>query len=361
MQFHIDLERAIKKIASRQALNDVHFLVQLVRKAMLDKPRCVFIENHHEHWTFQHDGLSLDMNEIHLISKLLNQQGTIQDLDHIEKKYGTAFLSCFVQFLDVKLYSNGKIFERKGDFWVLGEASAPPKGFQADPGQGFLLEFDFPGTPQTNPLSELKFYCASIPARLMFNKTALNRPKSTPALILQNSWQTLNGSGLVGIPTKKNDSTFHFYKSGVLFGVRHFTPMKGMVFYGYWDSNELGFETDFRTSINNGLTLLEQQGEYLYRNIYKYFEQLDDMQKEQIKCILLRIPIALWDDSFKRIQLFHWGMESFNLCMDEIKNIISKRLSLPYSLNTRKPDCTFLKPGELFFFLQKAGLPLRMI
>jgi len=352
----IDLDQALKKIATRQSLNDVHFLVQLVRHALELTPKSIHISEQNETWTLSHDGASPQLLEVSAIMNLINGNGSIDDLTILETQFGVALLSCFVNFTHTTLsFSNTTLTQKDGRYILL------PTGKEIN---GYHLSFMNNGKLETDPYRELLFYCSSVKVPLTYNSIEINHPKRIPPLVFQSIWETDHGEGLVGIPHSGSDSTFHFYKNGVLFGVKHFTPKDGRLLYGYWDVPGTSYESDFEESIETALNLLQQQGQHLYNNLGDYYSELEPIEKKRIKQILLNVSQQWWKGSLSSMGLFNLGHGTFNLSLSEIKSRIENELSFPFqsTLSQNKSNkVATLSPEDVYFLKEKMGLPLRML
>jgi hypothetical protein len=349
----INLQKAIGKIASRQALNDVHILIQLLRKAVESQPGQIYFKHRKNTWRIEHDGNAFHRDEFTVLAKLLNGKGSIEDIDLIEKRFGTTFLSCCVQFKNVQIRGKDGILLQQNGSWntVPTPATAKTCGIQ----------FTMHQKPKTDPAKELGFYGSTLPIPLYLNGKKLNRKRSIPPMILQSSWETEHGSGFVGIPEDSRDSLFYFYKRGVLFGVRHHTPSGGKALFGYWDSSHFKYERNFSSSIAQGLAILDEQGKHLYSQIPLFFNQFNKRQKEMVKNLLLQIPIRLWDDSLKNIPLFQRGTRRYALSLCEAKSMVGETLSLAYDIRSNKNDLPVLSAEDIYFLRRKEALPLRRI
>jgi len=352
LKTQIDLQKGIRKIASRQSLNDVHILVQLLRKALEGQPRTIEFRRRGQRWVVSHDGAPPSQVELNLLKRLLNGDGSLEDLDQLELQFGITFLSLFVGFDAVELQVGDHILKKIDETWNDCPTTYSVPGFQ------FVFHTKKP--MESDPAQELEFYGGSVEAELRFNGIRINRPKRVPELLLQLTWQDAQGKGLVGIPMHHADSTFHFYKRGVLFGVRHDLAVEDKRLYGYWDSNLYPFESEFKASIRSGQHSMKKYGQELYQQIPDHFDRFDHSRKQCLKNILIGLSLNAWLPEFERLPLFEWEGRPFSLSMAEIRHCLSREFSLPFSPKEKR-SCARLGLQDLYFLKEKAGIPLRMV
>ncbi len=165
IQLSIDLDAALRKIAQRQNLNDVHFAVQLVRHALALGPSHIHINTRGRTFQIQHDGSPIDEMEMHLIDAILqrrSQHEVYEALSRLERDYGIALLSVFVNEANVELRSGNHIMGVTSGKWAMSIANTKVRGVR--------IRIRRHRSQARRENRELRFFCEFSDAPIFLNR-----------------------------------------------------------------------------------------------------------------------------------------------------------------------------------------------
>ena len=347
LRFSIDLEAELKKITQKQHLNQVHFLVQLVRHALMLAPSEVRIRSDSQKLVLAQDGRGFPQEELDLILKALTpgQPETQQQaLTRLEEAWGIAVLSLVINapYLEIRTGSQ-RFVAQAGSFHRYPEEVSV---------QGYRLELRRSRFLEKLEKKELDYYCSGACVPIWFNGNKLNAPLQFPGQVLTSTLTVTDGRGLVGIPEEGELCHITLFKHGVRLGIKQYLPKDGCVFHAHWDSAVGHFESDYRRSIRNGEYHLKKQAVQLYRSLPKYFPQLSRLGKERAKKLLFGFKSRDWKALFGDVPLFHAAGKEFSLSLNDLEGLRRRFERLPYCPKPKTGVPAYiprLAPEDVFF------------
>lgn len=360
-QFSIDLDAELIKITQRQHLNDVHYLVGLVRHALSLHPKAIQIDSTKHKVCIQHDGDPLDMKEWEALILLLSRTQGEEDkqqqaLSQLETVFGIALLSTLLRFPKVRLAT--------GVRQVVVENGRIATITSIDPMDGYEIEFNRPSGHRLQERSELEFYCHGAAVPLFFNNKPLNKPLTLSDHFLAMDFQTETGHGSIAIPTRGELSRFYYFKAGVRVGVKTFRSETGQIVEGFWNYSDPGFECLYRQTIQSGQNVLEQHTQSIYRTLAQQFPNLEQDVKRRLKRILLRIEPIGWAKAFGTIPLFANSVGPFVLALEDLKKLRRTHETIPFLTQPDKKSAghiPVLSSDDQFFLNHQLRLPLQLL
>lgn len=313
-QFSIDLESEMAKITGRQHLNDVHYLVQIVRHALDHQPQGIHISLSAQRLELYQDGEPFNQDEFDLIAMLLSQRHRarlsakdIQNrLGELEQNHGICFLSLFKNRAGFHLCWNGHSYSYDGSQFHRHEIAHEP---------GYRVVIEGLRPHATKELSELRFFCAGVACPIRVNGKAINKNLNLKHQVFLLSFENEFGKGVIGIPERGEACQIEFYKAGVRLGSKSFSSVQGKIFHAYWNQADTRFEASYDETVEKGDALIFKHLDILYQEIGQHFSEFSLSQKERLKQIALHLPFAtflnffehvpLWDSMAGRFRLTH--------------------------------------------------------
>jgi len=338
-EFSIDLDAELKKISQRQHLNDVHYLVALVRHGLAHHPSQMNIRSQRNQLTFSQNGVPLEDEEWQILTQLLTRGHGDEDhqqraLEMLETVYGIALLSIFLSFETVTLISNGRCLRK-----THGQVVTSPAGMD---GQGYHIKIARPRAHREKEFTELCFYCAGAKVPITYNGRAINEPLALKPCMLAMTFETEDGHGWIGIPAEGELSRFYFYKAGIRIGVKTATPVEGRIVEGFWDASSPQFESLYQPTIQSGQPLLESNARKLYRAIPNHFPKLPLPYRTRLRKILLGMAPLGWADEYGKVPLFANSSHTSILCLEDLMKLQKQFEVLPFLPKARPKAPGFL-------------------
>ncbi|MCU0612700.1 MAG: hypothetical protein MUE60_13050 [Candidatus Eisenbacteria bacterium] len=320
----IDLAAELRKIAERQHLNDVHFLVQLVRHAMRHLPSSIDIVSSSAHVAVRQDGLAFPRTERDLILSVLGGDDPAQQqrvLEALEREHGTSILSLALLFSRVEVSSED---------WTLvaerGRGKLQPRGERRP---GYQIAIRRINRARNSERKEIAFFCAGASVPIRYNGKAVNLPSILKGQVLVSKAEDSRGRGMLGIPLAGRLSTVSFLKQGIRFGFRRFLDPDGYVVEGLWDAHDSSFEPTYAQSISSGEEFVARSRPELYAAIGSHFTTLDRSSRERLRQLLLG---AVATDGLDHIPMFDSVRQPFSLSMHEILSLENRYGGIPFSM-----------------------------
>ncbi len=358
LRFSIDLESEIRKITQRQHLNQVHYLVQLVRHALSRRPESIHVRIDKRFLVLSQDGESFPEDEWQLLQGLLRPESLSvtecqRALGKLEEYHGVAFLSLMMNAPRLEIQS--------GDTEWTCSMGRIQHLRRIAPIKGYRLRLVREGAAPREEAAELRFYCSGASAPLYLNGKKINRPFSFDGQILILRFRHHSGHGAVGLPLEGDLRSITLFKQGVRLGVKHSRPDGGLIFHGWWNSSLTHFESDYRESIERGERHLAFHVQRLYRQIGNHFASLGDPQKIRVKKLLLGLDGDSWQERFGKIPLFHACGKPFSLSLQDLLRLNPHFEGIPF--NSRPgggiPFLPYLLPEDILFLHEKLQLETR--
>ena len=356
-QFSIDLDSELKKISQRQHLNDVHYLVALVRHALSHHPQKIDILSRKNQLIFAQDGMPIDEDEWGILIQLLDPNGGSEDdrqraLEMLETVYGIALLSIFLNFSKVVLICGDAQIRKENGSLNITRATGNTRGYQ--------LRIDRPRAHREKEYTELCFYCSGAKVPIAYNSASINQPLQLSPTMLAMNFKTQDGYGCVGIPAEGELSRFYFYKAGIRIGVKTSTPTEGRIIEGFWNANSPAFESLYHQTIQASQPLLESHTRKLYRAIPAHFPQLPAAYRMRLRKILLGMAPLGWAAEYGKVPLFANSHHACAICLEDLMKLQKQFEILPF-LPKPRPKAPAILPvlsNEDQYFL---GRQLNMI
>lgn len=364
LHFSIDLEAEIEKIAQRQALNAVHYLVQLVRKALQEQAHRIEIHINRRSLVFQHDGQPLAHEELQAIADLLlNRHRDFQDhqtLELLERQFGITLLSILLRFERITLKSGDAILIKMGRECTLEMTTTVMPGF--------YLEVRGKGRVPKEEIRELTFFCAGAKTPIHVNGKPINQPLTLPPVLAKKSFHTktkrYEGEGEIGLSAEGEYSEFWYFKQGVRAAMKQFSPNYGMVVHGWWNLNSHHQENNFEYTIETGERHMAEQSSFLYARAFDAFPSMSDNAKLRIRKMLFQWTPAEWFIDLNALPMFHSSVQRWSMCLKDLVALNKRYLAIPYA-SPNGPEASPIFPvldlEEIHFLTYHLRLPLRRV
>jgi|GEM_PF-1978286 len=276
MQGTVDVDRALALLTERQHLNQVHFVVALVRKALAAGARSVVITSRKSQLRMVWDA-PLDPAEVDDLQRVMHPSSTSDDklaaLARLEEQHGLTLLS-LCRAHDVRVDGPVAFASSSGQL-RLGQAVSGPTTIDLQRKKG---------RPK-DERAELAFYAAHADAEVRFNRKLLTSslafaPSETLAHVRQNdveAWVRLSSTAEAG--------ELKYYKHGVYFGVakREQWPLP---FEVRINSRTLGVEQNFGASIRRAHQL---EQELVPAALAQWVQQVERMPARRRRAQSLRL------------------------------------------------------------------------
>ncbi|MBN1425021.1 hypothetical protein JXA88_10725 [Candidatus Fermentibacteria bacterium] len=352
----IDLEAELQKIAQRQHLNNVHYLVQLTRHALRHDPGVIHIESTRRHLTITQDGTPFYDSELALLHVITGGDDFLrrqEALGILEQEHGIAILSAILSFPKVVVASGGWIMVASGGrFRVEATSNKAP---------GYRIVIHRCAPRRRVERKELDFFCAGCAVPIHYNGGQINRPMALRGQVLAAALCREDGNGELGIPFKAELSAMSYFKRGVRFGFRRFLDPHGITLEGYWDSSHRAFEPRYEQSIGAGEEFLHEAKEGLCREAASQFAALDVKAKERVRRAGLRLLSHRpeWRDA----PLFDSVWRAFSFSMAHLENLERQFGVIPCSLRSsrRLPSWVPRLSSEQIHVLRDMGHPVALL
>jgi hypothetical protein len=359
LQLSIDLEAELRKITREQHLNQVHYLVQLVRHALAHRPRGITIASSRHQLELAQDGATFDEEEWQILKMLLLRPRTpepvVQEvLSRLEERHGIAVLSLFHMFPSVELATADKRLSAAGGRSRL-ETGRRCLG-------GYRIRVQRDQRDLAAERRELEFFCAGAATVIRYNGRPINRPVKLADALLKVPFAFDSGLGAVGIPAAGDLCRFTYFKCGVRFGFKRFTPTDGLLLAGVWDDARPEFEPYYARSIRTGEFCLKAHGDLPYRAAAGRFDELDPESRRRIKQVLFGLPADGWAERFGALPLFHSVQREFVLTLRDLAALRERFEAVPF-VSAPDSDLPGIIPclggGDVHFLRGRLGWPLK--
>lgn len=361
LSFSIDLKAELEKLTKKQYLNDVHYLVQILRHALRFRPGSVVIESSKKGLLLTQDGESISDQEWNLLSVLLlegagGDPDRVQDaLNRLEHHYGIAMLALFLNSSEVELKSGRRgLYVRDGSFGAF-EPQMEVVGHEL-----FIKRHE--SVSKSEELRELNFFCAGMTTPLIYNGKSLNREIELEDQMLLSDFRAPGGRGMVGVPANDDLCSFTFFKQGVRIGSRQFLPRDGYLFHGWFDSFDDSYEANFERSLELGEKLIREQAGVLFSGIAEHYNSFSEKQQKRLRKIIFAFNERWWDLWFKDLGVFQGG-DGRPLRLDDLRVLAQQFGALPYG-TARHPSLPayvpVLGPEEINFLENRLEMQLRL-
>lgn len=358
-QFSIDLEAELRKISQRQHLNQVHFMIALVRHALTCDPTSIHIQQQQQKVTIAHNGHAFSLMErklLEIVMDGLQHSDTRQEaLSKLEKNHGVAVLSLFFNFDRVQIRSeNWQLNWQNGGLQRQTSETAT---------EGYQIIIHGANTSIKKAREELNFYVGDCDVAVAFNGAPIKEPFQFKDPILLLRFENAHGRGQICIPAHGDLSTVTFMKRGVRFGVTRATPPSGLIYLAFWSSNATSYEGNFNKSIERGFEMIETECEKLYDAIRQHYRNLPEAHKLRVKRILVGATIPNWTQRFGNIPLFHSANAPFNISMRDLRTLLSRFGYIPYITQANASVPNFiprLLPEDVHFLRHRFQMHLAL-
>lgn len=359
LHLSIDLEAELRKITREQHLNQVHYLVQLVRHALTHRPRTIAIASTRRHLELTQDGDAFDDGEWQILKLLLLRRDALPDLvqtalSRLEECHGVAVLSLFHLFPAVEVATAGKRL-------ALADGAVRLHAGRRHL-DGYRIRLARDQRELGAERRELEFFCAGAAAEIRYNGQAINRPVKLDDALLKVPFAFDFGLGAVGIPATGDLSRFTYYKCGVRFGYKRIAAADGRLVAGVWDDARPGFEPYFARSIRTGEFCLRAHGELPYRAAAARFGELDDAHRRRVKQVLFTLPADGWPARYGTLPLFHSVRREFALSLRDLDALRERYEAVPFvsAPDSALPDfIPRLGSEDVHFLRSRLGWPLK--
>jgi len=356
--FSIDLSAELNKITQRQHLNDVHYLIQIVRHALTCKPDSIVMNSSRSLFYIYQDGHTISEEEWRLLQMLLLQTSTStaqEALTKLEEKFGIALLSLFLNNEAVELYS--------GDLCLISKDSKVQVTKNNRFVQGYELQLRRRLSSRGEELRELLFFCKGISVPLHYNGKAINQEIELPEQMFRVEFQIAEGHAVLGLPQSSDLCEFTYYKCGVRVGTRQFLPKKGRLFHGFWNSSYHGYESNYHKCIVEGEEHLAARADDLFVALEQHFDEFSEGQRNRLKKILLGLSESDWLHVFPMMPLFHSCRERYCLTMSDLIELRDRFEAIPYSpcMTSEMPGfIPFLESEDINFLEEEMDIPVKL-
>lgn len=323
--FSIDLEAELRKIAQRQHLNDVNYLVQLVRHALRHDPGVIRIVSTRRCLTICQDGRPFPDSELELLQTIIGGDDLLRQqaaLGALEREHGITILSVLLSFSRVAVTSA---------MWTMTAAEGHLRVHpiaEAIPGYRIVIHRRLRGRDAER--KELDFFCAGCVVPIHYNSVRINRPITLRGQVLSASAGGEAGRGELGIPLKATLSAMSYFKAGVRFGFRRFLDPRGMTVEGYWDSAHHGFEPHYEQSTRAGEAFLHAARITLFDEAAARFAALEIGQKQRVRP--LGLLLLAHRPQWRHAPLFDSVRQPFSLAMTHLEDLKERFGAIPCSL-----------------------------
>lgn len=358
-RFSIDLESEIRKITRRQHLNQVHYLVQMVRHALSREPETIHIRIHKRFLSLTQDGSPFPAEEWRLLRELLAPGGLSVEafqaaLGKLEENHGITYLSLLMNAPHLEIQT--------GDVRLVCHRGRIKSYHQGSAIKGYTVRLVRERPSPGEEAAELKFYCSGASLPVYLNGKKINRPFCFDGQFLILSFRCEAGHGAVGLPIEGDLRNITLFKQGVRLGVKQSRPDCGLIFHGWWSSSVIRFESDYRESIEEGELHLASHVQQLYRQIGSHFSKLRHQQKTRVKKLLLGLEKDSWQELYGNIPLFHSCGGPFALSLNDLLRLSLQFDAVPFSSRSRGgvPFLPRLLPEDTVFLHTKFQLETRL-
>ncbi|MBN2431719.1 MAG: hypothetical protein JXQ27_09600 [Acidobacteria bacterium] len=356
----IDLEAELRKITRNQHLNRVHYLVQLIRHAVLLEPREIHVHSRRRQVEFSQDGRAVSAAEWQLLELLFGRHRVPADtqqqaLSRLEERYGIALLSLVLTFPEVYIGSGTRRLA----------ATTAGVEFQISENHvaGYRVTVIRPAAFRADEEREIRYFCSGMEVPLYFNGERINQAIPFTGQILARRFADDFGRGAVGIPGSGDLCAYDFFKNGIRFGIKQFIPADGRIVRGIWDSCLRDYERQYRASIQHGEAQQRRQTARLYGALRRQFVALDGPDKLRIKKILLGLDRDSWRANWGDIPLFHAQAYEFCFSLENLLRLKIRYGGIPF---TAQPDASApadvprLLPEDVYFLRNDLAEPVRL-
>ncbi len=355
----IDLDAELSKITQRQHLNDVHYVVQLVRHALAHNPKEIRIVSRKDGLWITQNGAPFNSEELSLLQQILAEDNPVparqHALDRLEKEMGIGMLSLLRNNTRVTIDSGGRIYQAdQGRLNI----------YQSEPAQGYVIHIIRNLANPETELRELTFFCSGAKTRILFNEKEINSAIKFEDQMFTCQFKDEKGEGMVGIPEKGEVCVLRYYKNGVRVGIRQFLPDDGFVYHGYFNATDPKFEPNYKDTINHGEVLMEENAIALYRSLRSYFTQFAGERADRLKKVLLGLDQDFWYEHLESMPAFHSNRETFVLTLNHLLKLVGR---FGFIIYTVRPDAAAppyvpcLTPEDVAFLQRELELPLHLL
>jgi hypothetical protein len=356
----IDLEAELRKIALSQHLNRVHYMVQLVRHAVLLEPAAIRIVSDRRGVEFSQDGQPVSAREWKLLEVLLCRQAhpvkmQQEALTLLEERHGVALLSLTLSFGEVIIDTDNRRLTARPEGATFHQTTENVPGYR--------VRMIRPAAFRADEEREIVYFCSGMDVPLYFNGKRINAPVPFSGRLLTRRFAAATGRGAVGIPASGDLSAYEFFKNGIRFGVKQFMPADGRIVQGLWDSHLRTYEKQFRASIHQGEEQQRLFTQKLYGSLHRQFDGLAGSEKLRIKKVLLGVEQDHWPDSWQEIPLFHGQSHEYCFSLRDLLALKGRFGAIPF---TARPDpfapaeIPRLLPEDIFFLRNDLAQTLRL-
>lgn len=358
--FHlsIDIEAELRKITRKQRLNDVHYVVQLVRHALTRQPAAIRLSSQREWFELTQDGRHFDEDEWQLLHTLVVSRDASprlrqEALSLLEAHHGVTMISLMTTFPRVELASHDRVLATENGTGRLGPAGTSL--------QGYRVRIYRPAARRRAERRELMYYCAGSDVPIYYNGEAINTPLQLDDSLAAVIFRTPGGTGSLGVPATGDLCRIDFYKRGIRFGVKQFLPRDGRIVCGYWNSNLDKYEADYRDSVRSGEESLDAMAAEPFRVLVRRFPRLSPEQKNRVRRILFSCDLSTWDDAWQTLPLFRDTGGRYSFCLDDLRSLLRRHGAVPYRPGPDPavpPGIPWLDPEDVHFVRGDLGWPL---
>ena len=350
----IDLDAALNKISQRQTLNQVHYLVQLVRDALTRAPSLIRIEQNEDQLLVYHDGAAMGDDEwllLHATTKSHEPSKRTQALSELEDRMGVALLSMCLSENPAKIQS--------GNFIMHARDGVPSFSSLSSAYAGFELNLTRPAKWASEEREALVYYCSRSDVPIYLNGTTLDPSQDDVACILGATQTDESGAVDTGLLSEGTVSRTSYFKQGIRFGVKYGQSSDGSITASTWNSHYLSFEPHFSHSIKTGDHAIGSLVGHLYRNIPDYYDDLAIDEQERVRNLLIRFRIPAWEKIFGKLKLFDMGTQPRQLSLKDLRRLQKNFGYLPFQSHDHAIlDLPTLNRDEIAF-LRRLGFNLR--
>ena len=327
LRVSIDIDAEIRKISREQHLNDVHYIIQMIRHAVIHHPKHITITSSSRRLRLYQNGSSIHPDEWHLISLLCDIRPSSDTAIHdairrMELQYGIALLSVIRSFRHTEII-NGT------EHLIIRDGKAILE--QCSPRDGYTVSI-FQGTrDRRREWRELVYFCSECTIPIIYNGKTIRDSRPIYDLILKIHDKSDNGSGECGIPRGGSMSRLDYRKTGIRFGTKSEIPNDGRVIHGEFDSAIPKFEPHYRASIHNADDFFHTAASRLYGRSLSLFPDLTATDKIRLKQLLFNTSgtdvLFIW----KNVPIFHSVHGPFRLSLAHVEKLVTWFGYVPYS------------------------------
>jgi hypothetical protein len=326
----IDLAQELASITQRQHLNDVHYMVQLIRHALAANPLHIHVRSRRRYLEIEHDGQPLSEEEHGLLLAVTNPDAPDRQpaLVALERRFGVALLSVLVSAERVVLSGRRALSAEGG--WV--RPGAPVDRL------GSCVRIYRRVRSRRQEREELRFYCRYARIPITLNGRTLNADLQLDESVATTPVQADDGAGIAAIPRDGALHRVRYFKHGIYFGVRSGLPDDGRPIEAVFDSSVSGFEDNFRSSVANANAAVARTKTQLYRDFAASFPALSPTARARAREIVLGLAAAQLPPSLTNVPIIHTSANQWRLSLRDLETLAARRGYLPYLLRPRDAD-----------------------